>query len=337
MQQFLHQLSNPQAAQQYLAKMGVGTQGMPPAELIQMARNFAINTSNSNARHIANYRQNLGLQQQQQGLIARSALGGGPQAGQPGTVPMVTSGMAGGVPFLDRNTNTSRVPTKTELEVMENNAKEMGGTLQHPSNGSHHSLHDYQNQLMVLEQQNKRRLVTARQDPIRPDDPNFAGPGGPGGLQPGHPHAQATSMSPSNSHTGPSPRMPNMELGQQPQQARKPGQQTASGGASPETGETVQIRNPSPAFHPQNMTPEQFQQMAQMGGYPPGMIVTQNGQQFMSQGRPHQMQFNQQGGPTMEMLKQRVQPGQPYPAGWPNHMMTQQMNAVRVFLALTNL
>lgn len=196
---------------------------------------------------------------------------------------------------------------------------------------------------MVLEQQNKKRLQHARQETnIRSDDPNFPGPPGPpGGLQPGHP--QGASMSPSNSHTGPSPRMPNMELGQQqpPQQPRKPGQKTVSGGASPETGD--QIRNPSPAFAgPGGMTAEQYQQMTQMGGgFPPGMVMNQNGQpQFVSNGR--QMQFNpQQQGPMIEMMKQRMQPqpGQPgpYPTGWPQQMMNQQMNQVICLKAMTNI
>jgi hypothetical protein len=35
-------------------------------------------------------------------------------------------------------------------------AAKLGGTLKHPPSGGYHSIHDYNNQLMVFEQQKKR-------------------------------------------------------------------------------------------------------------------------------------------------------------------------------------
>ena len=58
--------------------------------------------------------------------------------------------------------------------------------------GGEHALQDYQMQLMLLEQQNKKRLLMARQEQD-----------GPG--QPGIPFAAATGMSPQGSRGGPSP------------------------------------------------------------------------------------------------------------------------------------
>lgn len=71
---------------------------------------------------------------------------------------------------------------------------------QMPQNGQpqvqgNHALHDYQMQLMLLEQQNKKRLLMARQeqDQVRPGEQ----PMGPGGFAP--------NMSPQGSRSGPSP------------------------------------------------------------------------------------------------------------------------------------
>ncbi|KAL8968161.1 MAG: hypothetical protein Q9197_005032 [Variospora fuerteventurae] len=68
------------------------------------------------------------------------------------------------------------------------------------ANGGNHALQDYQMQLMLLEQQNKKRLLMARQEQ--------EGPRGPDG-QPGMPGAGGfvgpAGMSPNGSRSGPSP------------------------------------------------------------------------------------------------------------------------------------
>ena len=76
------------------------------------------------------------------------------------------------------------------------------GNVQMSQNGQNgnHALQDYQMQLMLLEQQNKKRLMMARQEQdnqtMRPDGQPLM-PGQPGGYPP--------SMSPQGSRSGPSP------------------------------------------------------------------------------------------------------------------------------------
>ncbi|KAL8414562.1 hypothetical protein RB594_005699 [Gaeumannomyces avenae] len=80
--------------------------------------------------------------------------------------------------------------------------------------GSNHALQDYQMQLMLLEQQNKKRLLMARQEQDgngtgmpRPDGPGVGpgGPGGPGG-PPGAPNGQPfQGASPQGARPGASP------------------------------------------------------------------------------------------------------------------------------------
>jgi hypothetical protein len=55
-----------------------------------------------------------------------------------------------------------RPPTRVErVEKMERTAKELDGALQHPEVRPH-SLQDYQEQIMILKQQDKKRLEIAR-------------------------------------------------------------------------------------------------------------------------------------------------------------------------------
>ena len=85
-----------------------------------------------------------------------------------------------------------------------NNPAMMRGVPPGNANGGNHALQDYQMQLMLLEQQNKKRLLMARQEQdtiSRPDGQPM--PGGPG---------YAPGMSPSGSRSGPSPG-PNEQMG----------------------------------------------------------------------------------------------------------------------------
>src|ERR1700738_1535955 len=195
--------------------------------------------------------------------------GAGSPANQQAQIPGFSNpGIPGANGQYMRGEPANRNPTQQELEKLAKEAKDLGGQLQHPQQGSH-SLYDYQNQLMVLEAQNKKRLHAPREgNASRSDAPGNGGPftgqlgGQAQGLQPGQ-HMQGTSMSPQNSRTGPSPQIANLEL-------RKSGQKTSSGGASPEpeNSQNSQIRGPSPAFPAGGMTQEQFNQMSMSQGYP---------------------------------------------------------------------
>lgn len=84
------------------------------------------------------------------------------------------------------------------------------------ANGGNHALQDYQLQLMLLEQQNKKRLMMARaeQDSIQLRGPEAPRPDGSVGFQ---------SMSPSGNRTAPSPQpTPDMKRGT-PKMGTQPG------------------------------------------------------------------------------------------------------------------
>jgi hypothetical protein len=304
-----------------------------------------INTGNfqtpgPSKQQLQTYKQNLANQQSQQGLVGRAMPGAASPAGQPASIPFATAGIAGGI--FGAREDPRRTPTQQELDQMSKQASSLGGALQHPQNGSH-SLQDYQNQLMVLELQNKRRLQHARGDNgNRIDEPGSGPLNGQfshqqgQGLQPGHPQLQGTNMSPSNSRAGPSPQISNLELAQQ---QRKAGQKTGSGAASPEPGDP-QLRGPSPAFNGQagGMTQEQYHQMTQMApGYQQGMLIGQNGQPQFIPGRPHPgIPLNQAQNPiAYDLMRQKMQqqaqagqPGQPFQGNWPQAMINQPMNQV---------
>jgi hypothetical protein len=327
------QLQNHNAAQQYLKANGVQmTPGASHAEVVNVARQVSMqlqqagNQPNKGSVHA--YKQNLAQQQSQQVMAGRTSLGGSASpAGQQATISGFPANP--GIP----QTVYSRTPTQAELEKLSKTAQDLGGQLTHPQSGGSHSLQDYQSQLMVLEQQNQKRLQHARQETTtRADDPGSnGGPmngqfGGQGQLQPGHP-MQGTNMSPQNSRAGPSPQIPNMEISQQ----RKPGQKTTSGGASPEPGDS-QIRGPSPAFTgPGAMTQEHYQQMT-MNHYPQGMLNQNGAGQFIG-GRQHPgMPFGQgQAHIPQEMMKMsRMAQGQPgqYQPGWQQMANQQHLNQV---------
>jgi hypothetical protein len=317
---------------QFLKAQGVPfPPSAPPQEIVNLARQvWQNNNSPVNKQQLSMYKQNLAAQQSQQ----RASLGAASPANQPAQIPFGTPGVSGGMNFAGRDPR-SNAPTEAELRDLNEAAKQLGGTLHHPSSGGSHSLSDYQNQLKVLEQQNKKRLHNARQETNgRIDEPGSGPLNGQfqhqGQLQPGQQALQGTSMSPSNSRTGPSPQISNLEL-----QQRKPGQKGGSGAASPEADAVTQIRGHSPAFvgQPVGITQEQFQQMTQMGGagYSHAMMMGQNGQPQYMAGRPHPgIQFNPSTPMSIELMKSKMQPqpGQQFQAGWPSQMGNPSMNPV---------
>jgi hypothetical protein len=305
------------AQAQYLRQQGVT---MPQSDSQQELVNIARQNVQAGApgmqqltgpkAALSQYRQGLQSQQAAQGL-ARPGLGvgGGSPANQAAQIP--------GNPDV-------RAPTNAEIDALQKQAAQYGGTLRLPP-GSSGSLSDYQNQLMVLEQQNKKRLQSARSESGVRDESggaNFAGqfPNQQGqGLQAGHPQIQGTSMSPSNSRAGPSPRMGNLEL-----QQRKAAQKAGSQGASPESTETAPIAGPSPGFPalPPGMTIEQYQQQMPPN-FPHAMLMNQNGQHFA--GRPPPAMYGQpQTAAALEAMKARMAPGQPFPQQWQQQVMMNQ-------------
>jgi len=182
--------------------------------------------------------------------------------------------------------------------------------------GGGNALQDYQMQLMLLEQQNKKRLMMARQEQDTVGPSGMAGQGSFG----------APAMSPSNSHTGPSPNPDDQMVRGTPKLPT--GGVTTSGmdgnmmqnTASPAAGfDASQINT--------NMTNFQGLKM-------PGNIMGANGQMM-----PNQLYTNQMNAQQMEMMRQQAQAqaqahaqainrqanGHHWPPGHPGNMM-QGMN-----------
>ena len=161
------------------------------------------------------------------------------------------------------------------------------GQMQPNGNGGNHALQDYQMQLMLLEQQNKKRLLMARQEQEqRPD----------GGVMVGQP-GFAPGMSPQGSRSGPSPN-PNDQM---KRGTPKMGQAGLPGSGSPMPDGSMPQGRGSPAamnFNP--AAPEMFKAMS---GMTDGMgPVGPNGMRPPSS-HPH---FNGQFNPQMEAMA-RVQ------------------------------
>ncbi|KAF2401958.1 hypothetical protein EJ06DRAFT_555570 [Trichodelitschia bisporula] len=146
------------------------------------------------------------------------------------------------------------------LDMMPNRGIPAGGA---PPSQGNHALQDYQMQLMLLEQQNKKRLLMARQEQDNHNHvPVASGPGQGGGGGMGF----APNMSPSGSRAGPSPN-PNEQL-KRVAGTPKIGQPGVPG--SP-MNDIQNRQSPAPGFDPNQ----------QMG---PNAIQTQYFQQQMSNG-----------------------------------------------------
>jgi hypothetical protein len=182
------------------------------------------------------------------------------------------------------------------------------GAMQGPggAGGGNHALQDYQMQLMLLEQQNKKRLMMARQEQDNISrDPSI--PGQPG-MNPG--------MSPSGSRTGTSPN-PSEQMKRTPQiggspapgdvmQGRgSPGPMGYIGGMSQDFGNPMLMRNgnegmPGPGGH----------------GMRPGPGLSMEAIARAQQGKS-MPGGNWQPGPQGQQIMQQQAQGQPPPLGTP--------------------
>lgn len=178
---------NLQHAQQLLMSNGINPAQLSPQQLQQ----FSQQSPAVQAKSIATYSANLQQQQSQQMPNKPMANAGMPQ-GQGS--PMMPPGPDGAAIGAYYNPEMGAGP---------------GGMRPGPggpqaAGGSNHALQDYQLQLMLLEQQNKKRLMMARQEQdnmggIPRDTPNgAAGPPGPNGqiMPDGSPQAPRSGASP---------------------------------------------------------------------------------------------------------------------------------------------
>ncbi|KAB5539267.1 SOM1 protein [Coniochaeta sp. 2T2.1] len=176
------------SAQQLLLSHGINPETLNPDQL----QAFTAQNSHVQAKTIATYAANL--QQHHGNQMPNKAMPNAPGPANQGS-PMVPQG---------------NDPTQMANFY---NAQDMGGpggmrpgpNGAQAGGGSNHALQDYQMQLMLLEQQNKKRLMMARQEQdISGGVPRADGPGGPGG--PGGPNAQGfQGTSPQGGRSGASP------------------------------------------------------------------------------------------------------------------------------------
>ncbi|KAK3942936.1 transcriptional regulator of filamentous growth FLO8 [Diplogelasinospora grovesii] len=216
--------NGPSSAQALLFQHGVNPNSLSPDQL----QAFVTANPNVQAKTIATYAANL--QQHHGAQMPNKPMpnAGGPQ-GQGS--PMVPQGPDG--PALNQYYNAG--------DMAPGNMRPGPGNGQ-AAGGSNHALQDYQMQLMLLEQQNKKRLMMARQEQdmtggMRPEGPGGpAGPGGPGGpgAPPGGPNAQTfQGTSPPGGRTGASPNPPEQlkRSNQQMQNGANMGSPLPDGGA----------------------------------------------------------------------------------------------------------
>ena len=178
--------------------------------------------------------------------------------------------------------------------------------------GGNHALQDYQMQLMLLEQQNKKRLMMARQeqDNIQRDGPMTGGPGMP---PPG--------MSPSGSRTGTSPNPSDQMKRGTPQLGVLPG--------SPAPGDGMQGRGSPAAMNFMSGMPQDFNNPMMMkngndgmtgpggpGMRPAGMNQNIN-MEAMRQQQGRMPGGNWQGGPQGQPMMPNPSQGQQQPMGTP--------------------
>lgn len=131
-----------------------------------------------------------------------------------------------------------------------------------PPNHGNHALQDYQMQLMLLEQQNRKRLLIARAEQETMNRPDQGPGGGPG-------QAGFAGMSPQGSRSGPSPNpSEQMKRGTPPKMGQLPGGSPLTDGSIPQTRDSpTAVMN----FNPGQMPPEMFSGLQNTGILPTGM------------------------------------------------------------------
>jgi hypothetical protein len=268
----------------------MATNGLNPGDMSGAQFEFSSQGQNSQQKSIEVYTQSLA---QQQRTAFNHTMAKGMNPGVPQGSPM-GQGLEG------------------QQDLFVTNPRMPGGAPGQPQ--GNHALQDYQMQLMLLEQQNKKRLMMARQE----QDNIGQGPHGQG---PVNAQGFAPSMSPSGSRAGPSPNpndqmrkqtpkmgpqgLPGSPMAADMQNRNSPG----SNGFDPSQlplGMPPQWQMPNnammrpPSSHPQfnqgNFTPQQMEAIARNGGrmangsqWPQGsQLIPNQGPQPGPMGTPQQ-------------------------------------------------
>lgn len=270
--------------------------GINPTNLSQPQYNsFANQTPQVQQKSMQVYNQNMAAQQHRQNMQKPRIPGQGSPMMQPG---MELTGAGANLPeYFNVN------PAMGALRAQANGV------------GGNHALQDYQMQLMLLEQQNKKRLLMARQEHDTTPRPD----GQPGGM-PGAP-GFAPGMSPQGSRSGPSPG-PNDQI---KRGTPKMGASVLPGGGSPMPDGSMQQGRESPAAMNYNgqMPPELYPTMKMPEGMrpPPNSHPRFNGMSREQQLEAMRVTQMQNGGwapqpgqaAMMQQIPQAQQPSQSTP------------------------
>ncbi|KAL9075776.1 MAG: hypothetical protein Q9157_003905, partial [Trypethelium eluteriae] len=212
--------------------------------------------------------------------------------------------------------NGQQNPDLTEFYGRNQMPQTMGGPPGHSS--GNHALQDYQMQLMLLEQQNKKRLLMARQEQDNSQSiAHGPGPGGPGqGMQQSFPQGVSPQARP-----GPSPN-PNDQV---KRGTEKMGQSPLPDGSMPQQGSPA--ANFDPSQMPQGMPQHYFNhlkaQQESMQMAPNGQMLrppSSNPNFAAAQASPEQLQQMQL---QARQRQANMQNGIGFPGGGPPNMIPQ--------------
>ena len=254
-------------ANQLLVKNGINPEQLSPAQFAS----FQAQNPQIQEKSIQVYAQNL----------ARNRGQGVPRPGMAGQdSPMMQPGFDMGA------------PGSVEMYNQQMMRAVPGGP--NGTNGGNHALQDYQMQLMLLEQQNKKRLLMARQEQDNVGRDGQPMPGGPAGF--------AAGMSPSGSRSGPSPDPGQMKRG-------TPKMGPAGLPASPMPDNMPQRSSPAAMGFAGQMPPEMYQN---------GMTVPTNGMRMGPSSHPGQFGGQPFNNPAQaaQIEALRTQGRLPNGAGW---------------------
>jgi len=251
-----------------------------------------------------------GLAQQQAGQMPNKGMpnaGGPPNAGS----PMMSQGQDPGAIAGFYNTP----------DMVQNRGMQPAVPGQQPTGGGNHALQDYQMQLMLLEQQNKKRLMMARQEQDSMAMPGQGREGGPG-MGPNGQSFQGASPQGARSVNSPNPS----------EQVKRAPHMNAPGIPSPLPEGQARDSPNNMNFMPNQMDPNMNPQYFVKNGMDPNMAMP-NGMRppsshppgFSAQGMtPNQMLIAQQAqqqrngnwqGPNGQMMPGQGGPQQPMPQG----------------------
>lgn len=234
---------------------------------------------------------------------------GMPPQGQPGQQPMPGQGMPQGMQVgsdgqsVQDFYNAQNGGRPLQMGAAAAQQQAVAQAQGQNSNGNH-ALQDYQMQLMLLEQQNKKRLLMARQEQDSMTHPGGSVPPQVPNGQGGQQFVGAPGMSPQGSRAGdPSPN-PNDMMGRGTPKIGK-------AGMSPNGADMAGRGSPGPGMMDPNLVPPQLRQQ---------MMQSANGQPMM---RPPSSHPGAMGQPMSAEQMQLMRPGGGMPQQLPNGQWSQ--------------